>query len=190
MEFGLTRQLGRSLKHTGCQRGCGGLCVPVRPKHLHRLASAFDDFRRHRAHNNGKASAPLGGSPKITNASKASAGGGKSDKGVPKEFKNTNRYWVPLDAVEAFEKEWRHRELYMQEMDGFRELTVSREDEDYVVSSVWQSIPEWEKWSLCPVARRSHLPGGIYQYVPDKGAGFPDDFVPFKDLQKAVSAKY
>ena len=31
---------------------------------------------------------------------------------------------------------------------------------------------------------------GVFQFVPDKGAGFPEDFIPFKDLDKPVNAKY
>jgi hypothetical protein len=32
---------------------------------------------------------------------------------------------------------------------------------------------------LSPECRRSHLPAGIFQWVPGKGEGFPEDFVPF-----------
>lgn len=43
----------------------------------------------------------------------------------------------------------------------------------------WASIPEWEAWNLSEQCRRSHLPWGVYQWVPGKGEGFPEDFVPF-----------
>jgi hypothetical protein len=32
---------------------------------------------------------------------------------------------------------------------------------------------------LSEECRRSHLPWGVYQWVPGKGEGFPEDFVPF-----------
>lgn len=42
---------------------------------------------------------------------------------------------MPLDAIEAFESEWRHREAAMKEADGFMGLSVDRKGEDYTVSS-------------------------------------------------------
>ena len=57
--------------------------------------------------------------------------------------------------------------------------------------SKWASIPEWEAWSLSRDASRSALPTGVMQYPPRKGEGFPEDFVPFKDLAAEVpNAKY
>lgn len=37
---------------------------------------------------------------------------------------------------------------------------------------------------------RTQLPVGIMQYVPRKGGGFPEDYVPWKDLDEAVNARY
>ena len=31
---------------------------------------------------------------------------------------------------------------------------------------------------------------GVYQYVPAKGEGFPEDFIPFKAMDTLVNAKY
>lgn len=31
---------------------------------------------------------------------------------------------------------------------------------------------------------------GIKQYVPEPGAGFPEDFVPFRNLDTIVQARY
>jgi hypothetical protein len=31
---------------------------------------------------------------------------------------------------------------------------------------------------------------GIYQYIPKMGEGFPEDFVPFIDMNTFVNAKY
>jgi len=112
-----------------------------------------------------------------------------SDKPV-KEFFNTNRYHVPLQFTDAFETEWKCREVGMRGADGFLGLSMDRKGEEYIVTSRWASIPQWEAYSCSPVARRSHLPLGVWQYVPKKGDGFPDDFIPFKDLTQPVNAKY
>ena len=58
------------------------------------------------------------------------------------------------------------------------------------MSTMWASIPQWEAWSAGAAARRHHLPAGVLQYVPKKGEGFPEDYLPFKDLSEAVNAKY
>lgn len=61
----------------------------------------------------------------------------------------------------------------------------------YSVSSQWQSIPHFEAYSASPEsASRTPLPSGVMQYVPKKGEGFPEDYLPFKDLAEAVNAKY
>jgi hypothetical protein len=31
---------------------------------------------------------------------------------------------------------------------------------------------------------------GVYQYVPAKGEGFPEDFIPFIKMDNFVNAKY
>lgn len=163
--------------------------------------SAFDRINNH-AHPNGVPAGETAGIPtafpkpqetaQSVSASTQSAPESKEEakKMLPKEFTNTNRFWVPLDVIEAFEREWRHREAAMKEADGFLGLSVDRKGEEYTVSSRWASIPQWEAWSCTNVARRSHMPLGVLQYVPKKGEGFPDDFAPFKDMTQAVNPKY
>ncbi len=58
------------------------------------------------------------------------------------------------------------------------------------VTTLWASIPEWEAWSRSPQSRKVQLPEGVYQFVPARGEGFPEDFVPLKDFEAAVDAKY
>ena len=41
----------------------------------------------------------------------------------------------------------------------------------------------------CPSQRWIWLQG-VYQYVPGKGEGFPEDFIPFKQMDAMVNAKY
>lgn len=59
-----------------------------------------------------------------------------------------------------------------------------------VVRSMWGSVPQWEKWSLSTDAKRVDMPDGVYQYVPAKGEGFPEDYLPFRAYDEAVNAKY
>eukprot|EP00775_Hariotina_reticulata_P001914 gene1914-2246_t len=75
--------------------------------------------------------------------------------------------------------EWKHREEDMAQLPGFKVFEISSDGDSFTISSSWASIPDWESWSLSPACRRSHLPMGIYQSVPKKGEGFPEDFVPF-----------
>lgn len=105
-------------------------------------------------------------------------------------FINHLRFQVPPPLQKAFESAWRERELDMRGAPGFQGFKMEQDGEQYMVSSSWDTIPNWEAYSLSPAARRSHLPWGIYQRVPDKGEGFPEDFVPFVDFSEAVNAKY
>jgi heme-degrading monooxygenase HmoA len=80
---------------------------------------------------------------------------------------------VPKQIQQAFVAAWRQREADMQGQPGFMGFNVISDGETYTVSSSWASIPEWEAWSLSEECRRSHLPQGIWQFVPKKGEGFP-----------------
>eukprot|EP00891_Asterochloris_glomerata_P001589 jgi/Astpho2/1589/Aster-x1017 len=119
----------------------------------------------------------------------------------PKAFANNNRFLVPEDKLESFQATWADRAAEMKQFPGFQGFDISQQsDGTWLTVSRWETIPQWEAYSLSPEARRSHLPwvsqqmygeaGGVYQFVPDKGAGFPEDFVPFKDLNRPVNAKY
>lgn len=106
-------------------------------------------------------------------------------------FVNTQRFWVPAPLLYDFVRCWLVREADMQAAGGFLGLQVVPEEDGVVtVSSHWAEVPQWEAWSTSTAARRHHLPSGIYQYVPKRGEGFPEDFVPFKDLSKPVDPKY
>lgn len=107
-------------------------------------------------------------------------------------FTNTNRFKVSPSAAADFEAVWREREAAMKAFPGFQGFELKREGDGgkFTASSKWASIPEWEAWSLSEPCRRSHLPLGVWQYVPAKGEGFPEDFVFFVDYKEAVNAKY
>lgn len=105
-------------------------------------------------------------------------------------FTNTNRFKVLPEAVALFEATWREREEAMRSFPGFQGFKLSRDGDNFAASSTWATIPEWEAWNLSPVCRRSHLPLGVWQYVPAKGEGFPEDFVFLLDYDEPVNAKY
>ncbi|KAL3132730.1 hypothetical protein ABBQ32_009234 [Trebouxia sp. C0010 RCD-2024] len=142
--------------------------------------------------------------PKVTGSSSSNQAGQATAPKAPgeasprakpapksKSFNNTNKFIVPEDKLEEFEATWHEREDIMQQMPGFLGFSMERQDgSDFVTTSKWASIPEWEAYSLSEIARRSHLPWGVYQYVPAKGEGFPEDFIPFKAMDTLVNAKY
>jgi hypothetical protein len=57
----------------------------------------------------------------------------------------------------------------MRAFPGFQGFEFKKDGDSYVVTSSWATIPEWEAWSLSDECRRSHLPLGIWQLVPQKG---------------------
>ncbi|KXZ49224.1 hypothetical protein GPECTOR_22g815 [Gonium pectorale] len=109
----------------------------------------------------------------------------------PGQFVNTNRFWVPADLMFDFVKAVAAREVALVDASGFLGISVRSEELNVMtVSTQWESIPAFEAWSCSADARRHHLPSGVYQYVPRRGEGFPEDYIPFKDLNEAVNAKY
>lgn len=105
-------------------------------------------------------------------------------------FQNVQRFYVPDVVKPHFEAAWKAREAYMETQPGFVSFNVASTDETYTITSKWASIPEWEAFNLSKEARRHHLPWGIWQYVPKEGEGFPEDFVPFLDMNVGVTARY
>ena len=48
------------------------------------------------------------------------------------------------------------------------------------VTSMWASLQQYEQYAVGAEARRHHLPAGVMQFIPRKGEGFPEDFVPVR----------
>eukprot|EP00892_Ulva_mutabilis_P000052 jgi/Ulvmu1/10047/UM059_0097.1 len=113
-----------------------------------------------------------------------------SKAGSQPAFENNQRFYVPDDVKEQFEAAWAARHAYMETQPGFISFNISEVGDSYTVTSKWASIPEWEAFNLSKEARRHHLPYGIWQYVPKVGEGFPEDFVPFLDMNAMVQARY
>ncbi len=99
---------------------------------------------------------------------------------------------MPPHLVFEFMKALGTREAAMQHAPGCLGMLVEhRGAEVYEVCSMWLSIPDWEAWSAGKVSRLLTLPTGVLQYAPGKGEGFPEDYVPFKDMAGEVpNAKY
>jgi heme-degrading monooxygenase HmoA len=107
-------------------------------------------------------------------------------------FTNTQRFVVSPSSAASFQTAWREREAAMRQSPGFQGLSVISDGltGDTVVSASWASIVDFERWMTLDACRRSHLPPGVWQYVPRKGEGFPEDFVPFVSYDEPVNAKY
>lgn len=91
------------------------------------------------------------------------------------------------------------RKAALQRTEGFTGLTIqgpagaietTAQDGTYEVAISFASVAAWEAWSLSRGPSLHQLPMGVWQYVPAKGKGFPEDYLPFKDLSDPVNAKY
>jgi heme-degrading monooxygenase HmoA len=72
-----------------------------------------------------------------------------------------NRFRVHAGREPVFEKLWRERESYLDEVQGFREFHLLRgETEDgitlYVSHSVWDSGDAFEAWTQSDAFRKAH----------------------------------
>lgn len=102
-----------------------------------------------------------------------------------------NRFLVPESCQFQFELEWKEREKNMNLYTGFNGLKITREGNNYTVTSSWATAYDWEDWATGSHHRRSHLPLGIWQYPVEKGKGFPETFVPLIGLtDKPMLAQY
>jgi heme-degrading monooxygenase HmoA len=110
-----------------------------------------------------------------------------------KPFANVQRFVVAPQSLPAFQACWREREAAMRRQPGFGGLSLVSDglgSGDTVVTARWASAADFERWMLDDACRRSHLPPGVWQYVPRRGEGFPEDFVPFVNYDEPVNAKY
>jgi heme-degrading monooxygenase HmoA len=107
-------------------------------------------------------------------------------------YTNVQRFVVSPGSTAAFQAAWRERETLMRQQPGFGGLSLVSDglSGDTIVSAQWASIVDFERWMTLDACRRSHLPPGVWQYVPRRGEGFPEDFVPFVDYDEPVNAKY
>ena len=91
-------------------------------------------------------------------------------------FLAMNRFKIALGYEEGFEKVWKERDSYLDEVDGFVSFNLMKGvvTEDYVwyaSHSVWQSKDAFEAWTKSEHFRKAHAqasaPKGTYLGHPD-----------------------
>ncbi|GLC36881.1 hypothetical protein PLESTB_000182700 [Pleodorina starrii] len=104
------------------------------------------------------------------------------------QFVACNRFWVPAELMYDFVKAVAAREVALVEARGFLGIAV-RSEQQFVmaVSTQWESLAVYEEWARSDEARRHHYPGGVYQFAPRRGEGFPEDYLPFREAPEAAA---
>ena len=91
-------------------------------------------------------------------------------------FLAMNRFKIALGYEEGFEKVWKERDSYLNEVDGFVSFNLLKGavTEEYVLyasHSVWQSKDAFEAWTKSEHFRKAHAqasaPKGTYLGHPD-----------------------
>ena len=91
-------------------------------------------------------------------------------------FLAMNRFKIALEYEEGFEKIWKERDSYLNEVDGFVSFNLMKGavTEEYVLyasHSVWQSKHAFEAWTKSEHFRKAHaqasVPKGTYLGPPD-----------------------
>jgi len=89
----------------------------------------------------------------------------------PAVFIAMNRFRIAPGAEETFEKLWRERDSYLDEVPGFREFHLLRGPSDdectlYSSHTVWDSREAFEAWtksdSFVRAHRQARAPEGTY----------------------------
>lgn len=76
-----------------------------------------------------------------------------------------NRFQVKLGEEEAFEKVWKSRDSYLEDVPGFIEFHLLRgpaaEDHTlFATHTVWQSRDAFEAWTRSEAFRKAHAGAG------------------------------
>lgn len=91
-------------------------------------------------------------------------------------FLAMNRFKIALGAEEGFERVWRERESYLDEVPGFKSFTLLKgpEREDHVLyasHSTWESREAFVAWTESEAFRKAHAqanaPKGTYLAHPE-----------------------
>ncbi len=72
-----------------------------------------------------------------------------------------NRFRVQPGQEEGFERIWRERDTYLDEVPGFKEFHLLRGPTDaestiYISHSVWESREKFEDWTKSEAFRKAH----------------------------------
>lgn len=73
----------------------------------------------------------------------------------------TNRFQIQAGREEEFEKVWRERDSFLNDVTGFKEFKLLRGPTDkgatlYVSHSVWESVSEFQDWTKSESFRKAH----------------------------------
>ncbi len=91
-------------------------------------------------------------------------------------FLAMNRFKIALGAEEGFERVWRERETYLDEVPGFKSFTLLkgpvRDDHVlYASHSTWESREAFQAWTESEAFRKAHAqanaPKGTYLAHPE-----------------------
>ncbi|MGB1139283.1 MAG: antibiotic biosynthesis monooxygenase family protein [Halioglobus sp.] len=91
-------------------------------------------------------------------------------------FLAMNRFKIALGAEAGFERVWRERESYLDEVPGFKSFTLLKgpEREDHVLyasHSTWESREAFVAWTESEAFRKAHAqanaPKGTYLAHPE-----------------------
>ena len=91
-------------------------------------------------------------------------------------FLAMNRFQIALGAEEGFERIWRERESYLDEVPGFKSFTLLKgpERDDHVLyasHSIWESREAFKAWTESDAFRKAHAqanaPKGTYLGHPE-----------------------
>ncbi len=91
-------------------------------------------------------------------------------------FLAMNRFKIALGAQEGFERVWRERETYLDEVPGFKSFTLLKgpERDDHVLyasHSTWESREAFQAWTESEAFRKAHAqanaPKGTYLAHPE-----------------------
>lgn len=78
-------------------------------------------------------------------------------------FVAMNRFRVVPDRERDWERIWRERESYLQEVPGFVQFALLRGDEegDYISHSIWRDRSSFDAWTRSDAFRKGHAQGSL-----------------------------
>ncbi len=96
-----------------------------------------------------------------------------------------NRFRVKLDQCEAFEKVWTSREIYLDQVPGFRVFhllkgPVAEDHALYSSHTVWESKSAFEAWTQSEAFRKAHANAGAHRGLYEG----PPQFEGFEVIQE------
>jgi heme-degrading monooxygenase HmoA len=87
-------------------------------------------------------------------------------------FVAMNRFRVVPEQEGEWERIWKERETYLQEVPGFVQFALLRSDEagEYISHSIWRDRSAFEAWTRSAAFRKGHAQGSLHGVL----AGSPE----------------